>query len=153
MSVFPLYSHYRMDVLLVSFYYATIPLTCSYLHSSSHSLVYSSLSLPISRVVPAVASVSSIRTSSIYLSIATVHHSILLFLHTVIIRFLSFPIYLFLDMCRGVYRLLTPCVNFPILPSSLPNITKKHIKTAIASGYSDKKYYLCSGNQRMVPFC
>ena len=47
-SVFPLYSHYRMDELLVSFYTVTLSLSIFLLLIfRSHSLVYSSLSLPI----------------------------------------------------------------------------------------------------------
>ena len=50
-SVFPLYSHYRMDELLVSFYATTLPIPLPIfillLIFRSYPLVYSSLPLPL----------------------------------------------------------------------------------------------------------
>ena len=138
-SVFPLYSHYRMDELLVPFYADTLPLPISILLLifRSHPLVYSSLPLPLITCCTyhgVHCLYSYIDYLSLYIhlpqflfisiflrpySIPFQPISILLLLHSVIIRFISFPIYLFLYMYRSVYHLITPYINLPILTSTL----------------------------------
>ena len=112
-----------MDDLLVSFYYATLPLpTPTYPPVLNSVFVLISFPYCVSYIPWCPLSMLVHRLSiSAYIFRS---HSLLLLLYAVIIRFLSFPFYLFMDMCRGVSRLLTPCINFPILTSSLPNITK-----------------------------
>ena len=145
-SVFPLYSHYRMDELLVSFYATTLPIplpiSILLLIFRSHPLVYSSLSLPFitCRTYNAVRYLYAyidylsiylciyVHTSSVVPITTSLCHcnqfSFSILLHGVIIRFLSLPIYLFLDVFRCVSHLLTSYINFHILPSCLQNFTK-----------------------------
>ena len=114
--------------------------SCSYLSSVPiHECMLPYL-FHLLRVVHTMPSVISTRTSTIYLCIYIFRNSylypysyvlmsfqpisILLLLHSVIIRFLPLPIYLFLDVFRCVSHLLTSYINFHILPSCLQNFAK-----------------------------
>ena len=97
-SVFPLYSHYRIDEILVSLYDADIPIPIyPLLRIFQFSLVYLSLSLPISRVVPTMTSVVYTSTSTIYLC-AYIFRKSFSFFHVQ----LSSVFFLFLSICSWI---------------------------------------------------
>ena len=133
-SVFPLSYVWSIGSLLLCRYSSSNIPTTTYLH---YSLVYSPLSLPyvecctyhgVRRLYSYIDYLSPYihLPQFLFISISLRTYSILLLLYAVLIRFLSFTIYLFLDMCRGVSHILTSYTNFHPY-SSLPvclNFTK-----------------------------
>ena len=108
--------------------------------------VYTSSAIPNATPVPIPTySFHSIPTNSPSHSSACRYHTFSFF------SYLSVPGYVPWSISPYNFLYQLPSI---FLHSSLiyPNFTKKRIKTSIASGYSDKKYYLCSGNQDWFRF-